>query len=549
MLARFLSAAALLALLFPAPARPADPPAADGPTLIIRLQSLDALLEHGQYIADLAGQQERAKQAAGMVQAFTDKEKGIEGIDTKRPFGLYATLAPDLPNSPVVLLVPIASEEAFMGLLKNRLNQNPKKDDDGVYTLQPPGLPVPVYFRFANKYLYVTAMNKESIAAKAILAPEKVLPGKPDAVASLSLFIDRIPKSMRETALGQFEMRIAEAKKQKLPNETPAIAALRDASIDSLVGCVKELLYDGREVSMRLVINRETDELAIEASLSAREGSRLAKQFAGFAEFRSLSYGAVRAKSPAASGGLDAALPSGVRKALGPAVDDFIKMAVQQAPADRREAARTLLEALAPTLKAGEFDGAASLRGPAEGGRYTVLGAGKVREGKGIEKAARALLKMAPEPVRKQIELDAGESGGVKLHRITIPDLDANAKRLFGDSPVWVASADDRVVVGFGADAKAAIGEALAAQPQTGPIGFLEGFAARLVPLIDQKRDREAGEAAVKKVFGEQPKGDAMRMTLEGGSALRFRASINGKVIRMAVLAEEGSKRPKPKEE
>src|SRR5215471_11780928 len=109
---RCVAVVALLALAVPV--RAADDKKT--PTLIVRVQSLDNLISDARYLATLAGREEEAKQAEGFLKQFTG-EKGIEGIDTKRPMGAYAFLGENVIDSEVVLL-PVADEQAILGLLK-----------------------------------------------------------------------------------------------------------------------------------------------------------------------------------------------------------------------------------------------------------------------------------------------------------------------------------------------------------------------------------------------------------------------------------------------
>src|SRR6266540_2348012 len=92
---------ALLALAFaPAPLRSADDQAKT-PTVIVRVQSLDGLIADARYLATLAGQGELATQAEGVLKTYIG-EKGIEGIDTKRPMGVYGFLTERIHNSEAV---------------------------------------------------------------------------------------------------------------------------------------------------------------------------------------------------------------------------------------------------------------------------------------------------------------------------------------------------------------------------------------------------------------------------------------------------------------
>src|SRR5262245_37196206 len=104
---RFLSAA--VAALCLAPAAFAQNA---GPTVEVRVRSVNDLFAKAEYLGDILNQGEPAKQAAEFVKNLADEKKGIEGIDPARPFGLYGPLTKDVIDSPVVLMLPVADEEA-----------------------------------------------------------------------------------------------------------------------------------------------------------------------------------------------------------------------------------------------------------------------------------------------------------------------------------------------------------------------------------------------------------------------------------------------------
>src|SRR2546423_865106 len=113
---RFVPGAALLGLAVIAVAAPAaDRPAKAAkdakPTLVVHLSSLANLLEDARYLARMAGKEEEARQAEKLFQRQTGG-KELEGIDVKKPMGLYGYVESDLPDSRAVLLVPVADQKA-----------------------------------------------------------------------------------------------------------------------------------------------------------------------------------------------------------------------------------------------------------------------------------------------------------------------------------------------------------------------------------------------------------------------------------------------------
>ena len=67
--------------------------------LVVSFKSLDGLIADAKYVAELAGRSEEAAQFEKMFKNQFGGPKGLEGIDPKKPIGLYARLSPD-PSTP-----------------------------------------------------------------------------------------------------------------------------------------------------------------------------------------------------------------------------------------------------------------------------------------------------------------------------------------------------------------------------------------------------------------------------------------------------------------
>src|SRR3954468_8005511 len=86
-----------------APAQPKDA----GPTIEVRLRSVNDLVDKFEYVAGLAGKEDAVKQVRELIKVLSAEGKGIEGIDPKRPIGAYATLAKEVETSPLIVMVPV----------------------------------------------------------------------------------------------------------------------------------------------------------------------------------------------------------------------------------------------------------------------------------------------------------------------------------------------------------------------------------------------------------------------------------------------------------
>jgi hypothetical protein len=534
---RWLPCGVLLGLLLlPAAARPGQKEAAEEkkphghPTLVLRVRSLDTVIHNAKLFARLVGKEELGNQFEDLIKVQVGPD-GLKGIDPARPFGLYARASEDLTEAAVVGLIPIADEKAFLALLEN-LNYKAKKNKDGLYLVQQDIRPLfQVAFRFAHKYAYVTAVNLQAIAPGNLVEPSRLFP--PDLKADVSgiVRLDQVPKTARDLALGQVEEELARQKEKKKPGENEAQHKARAAVLDAFVKQLANVLENGRDLTGRLDIDPERQELSLRLALSARPGSALAKEIRELGEEKSLFAG-LATKGAAVNGLVHLILPAEVRQALDAVIDEGQADALKREPneAKRRQIER-FGKALAPTFKSGELDAGFSLRGPHASKLYTLVAGLKLKDGEGLEQAVRAFHKDLPPLERDVIKLDVDTVGGAKIHRVDAQkNFDEKARKAFGDNPVYVAFRPDAVFLAVGEDGLEAIKEAVAARPQAGRPLTLELSVARLAKTLARTpADREAAD----KAFAGGREG-AVRLTLAGGAALalHFRADLS--VIRFA---------------
>ena len=224
------------------------------PTVVLRLQSIDGLIENVKYLVAMADREEEAKQIEGFLKSMAGP-KGIEGIDSSKPLGLYAKVNPGGVDSSVVVLVPIADDKAFLDLLA-RLNVKVEEGKDGIFTASAERSPLPVFFRFANHYAYATIADKGNIATEKLLSPSKVLAGNDGGILSLLVRLDEIPGNLKEIALGQLELQLANEKDKKEKDETKAQHELKIQMLDEFFGHLTSVIRDGGTSKLQLDLDR-----------------------------------------------------------------------------------------------------------------------------------------------------------------------------------------------------------------------------------------------------------------------------------------------------
>jgi hypothetical protein len=354
----------------------------------------------------------------------------------------------------------------------------------------------------------------------------------------------------KQMAVSQMEENLNKEKQKEIPGESKAQAEIRKKMLDGVGKHLTQVINEGAELSLSLNIDRNEGKLKGGITFSAKPGSELAKDISNAGNTQSLFGGLVGSKA-ALNVLFHPILPEEIRKAIGPAIDEGMKDALEkEKDAGKREIAEKVFKALEPSLKSGELDLAFSFRGPSKENHYTFLGALKIKEGAKVEEAAKDLLKKAPPEGQAKVHLDAETSGDVKIHKLDAQDhFDEKARAILGSNPFYIAFRSDAVLVSGGANGLHAIQEALKAEPKAAPAGILEVSMSHLAPLIlahakghgDGKVDPEEIKKQIQETFKNDK--DKIRVAVEGGQAAKWTFEMDADVIKFAALMGSHSER------
>src|SRR5437870_10191917 len=107
MRSRLVAFVSLACLVLPVAGRADDAKAAKkAPALIVRIRSLDSVIEDFNYLAAQVGKEEEAKQGIELLKERTGG-KGLDGIDVKKPMGGYVFAGPNGTDSYGAFMLPI----------------------------------------------------------------------------------------------------------------------------------------------------------------------------------------------------------------------------------------------------------------------------------------------------------------------------------------------------------------------------------------------------------------------------------------------------------
>jgi hypothetical protein len=534
---------ALLCLFLPLPLQAAD---SKSPGVLLRVRSLGDLLADLKHLSTAAGRDDLFQQLDGLLKV-RGGGKGIEGIDPGKPLGLYGDVGPNGIDSTVVVLVPIANEKAFLDLL-TRFGVKMDKGKGGLYTGKLPNIPFGLSLRFADGYAYLTPGDESVLAKDALLPPARVFPAGENGLLSFVVRLDQIGDDLKQLGMVQVGHQLAMIRDKDFPGDNRAREEFWKQAFEELGNFIKSVLRDGRQLEVRLDVDRKSGELTADVSLDGKPKSKLAGTLEELGRARSL-FGGVSGEGSALHGLIDLTLPESARKALSGVIDDSVNKALEkERDPQRREKAAEFFKAVTPSLKAGVLDGVVDLQVPAaEGKAQTLLVGVRLKDGLALEQALRDLAKGLTPGDRERIQFDADKVGDVKIHRFDVQkDLNAQGKRAFGDHPAYAAFRADALLFALGENGLTALKDALAATPRTGPQVLFEVSVARLAPAVaaDRGEDVAGVTKAVQEAFPERGS-DRIRFTVEGGSALKVHFEMKTAVVKFAGLLDKGGAKEK----
>jgi hypothetical protein len=530
----WLAPLSLVFVLFAATVIRAGEKAVDTPTVVVRVKSLNVLLQNLNLVVRLVGQEEAANQIEGLIKSKIGKE-GLQGIDPTRPIGAYVRFGKAIDDINGAILIPIADQETFLALLDN-FGLKYVKDKDGIYTHKTND--VELYFRFAHKYLYITSHNTESIQEKNLVDPVKALAIPGDAAISMVARVDQIPDEAKRLALDQFDKIIQSAQNGGPKDETKAqqefrIALLRDAS---KIGA--SLVREAAVVRFDLDISEKTKEMTVNFNVTAKPGSEFAKSIDAIGKLKSPLAGLVK-NNLAFDGALHFALPETLQRAFDSVIDEVTKRSLDGIQsAEKKKQAETLFKAMMPTAKAGEYQVVAAVIGPKDD-RYTFLGAIKLKDGAKLGATVHDLIKQTLEDIpakeRGKFQLDFDAVGAIKIHKFEVATTKFEADLIddiAGDNYLFVAFRDDALFLAMGKEALPTLKTALAKTESVSstPLRFDFDVArmAKLMAQTPQQRDMVA------KLFPNGQNG-RVRFAVEGGASLSASLQMRLNVLEFLV--------------
>jgi len=510
------------------------------PTFVIRVASIDTLMGHIFQVAKAIGRESEVQLAEALLKNFTGGG-GIEGLDTKKPWGMYGKIGPGGIDSEGVLLLPIADQKKFLAFLE-KLGQK-AEEKKGIYTLNIDQSPFPLFFRFEKGYLWGTIRDEKSIDPATLPATEEFLAASKTGAMSLTFDFSAIPDEIKKMVVGQIEVAMGQAKEKAISEKNPIKRKGQLVGAEAAGKTIVQVMNEGGELALKMDLEKATNDLVMELSFSGKPGSLLAKDMASMGSRKGVSGGLV---------GPDSAYYLGMNFGLSESFAKLISESYNQGVADalanetdekKKEWGLKLSEAFRKLVSSGVVDYGADIRGPGANGKYNIIAAVGFPDARKLESVIRELRNEVPE-LAQVIQLDVAKTEKVTIHRIAVEPLPKEISDLVGNTPILVGFSDEAVYFGLGSEGQKNIEKQAEKGKTAAPLFAFDMHLANMVNILSKTDPKMI--AAAKKAFDGKSGSDLIEVKVASGEKLVVRASMRTQVIAFfSLLVPKQGEEPK----
>lgn len=478
------------------------------PIAVVAVNNLNEIFGDIATMTELAGQGDAGKVAIGMGGIYTT------GIDRTKPAGAYVTLGDTGPK--VIAFIPVTNLKQLLAVYREQIG-TPADKGNGVWEIGGNN-PQPVYVKEQSGYAFISQDSANLVSLPD--DPAKILGGLEKKYdLSVQLNLQNIPAEVRDLAVSQMKLGFDQAMAQQNRNLGPDERRVAEELGRSFLQGAVDFIEQADQLTVGFAMDSKAKTTFLELSLTAVPNSDLAKQIGGYSE-TTTSFGGLAIDDAAALLQMTTPLLEAdvkqmqsliklARDSALKSIEDDPSIPTADARKSLKEVVTTVMEVLDATISRRKLDGgAAALVG--QKGIDLVAGAfvadGKALEG-AVKKAVALLQANAAGANIPEIKLDVGSYGGVTFHSVAVPtnDLDANARRAFGDNP--------KLLIGFGKES------------------VYLALGADSIPVLKKVIDKSATPAAA----------PPMQMRISVAPLLKFAASVDPNP-RTQVMADAANK-------
>ena len=413
------------------------------PILVVSLAGYQRIMDDLAFVGKLSDSPDLAKNLEGMIAFFTQGQ-GLAGLDKTKPWGIAAST--DGLSFQLLGFIPVTDLKKLLDALSGF--RGDPDEENGIYKLQAPGLPIPLYIKSENGYAFI---SQDSAGLGSLPKdPTKLLGGLDKQYdVAIRLSVQNIPEVFRQLAIDQIKMGV-EGSLEQAPGESDEQFEQRSKMTQQQMDTMVTTLNELDELTLGLSIDEAARRTYLDLSMTAAEGTPTAKQmaslpappskFAGFIQPGAVATLHINSKANPENTDQSLVMINSLRSQILSQLDDQ-DFGSDQIKSTIKDVVGQVIDVLQDTVKGGVINGGAVVVGD---GPFTLAGGGFVTDGaklEGVVKKLADLAKNEPGFPADALKLNADKHKGVVFHTLTVdvPDDDdssAMIKQLIGEKAV-----------------------------------------------------------------------------------------------------------------
>ncbi|MCA9197584.1 MAG: hypothetical protein KDA87_08610 [Planctomycetales bacterium] len=488
------------------------------PVLVVSIEGTDNLVSDVEYLMDATG-------TSAFGQFFLPTVKNyLQGINGESPIGVVVTLEGGQPK--VLGFVPVTDLKRFLGNIEEQVGAA-EDAGDGVLELQGP------------QSIFVKEHNGWAFLGQTVEALDD-LPGNPEQLLGglntsydigVRVFVQNIPAELRDMAIQQLNAGLQQGLAD-IDDEDAAASA--KASLAEMEKAINQL----DQITLGLNIDQSVKRLFMDMSVTAKEGTELAKEMAYSADV-STKFSGFLIEDAAISGAF-----------AGVVAEDKIDQTIEQMQTVKKstlkelqnddeldDAGRAAAEALVngifdvfiETIKTGKLDTAMSV--VLEEKEMTMALAAHVADSAKVEKMVQDIVEMAKKESEisfTKLNFNAETKDGIRYHdlAVAVPDDEYVNKIFNGELEVCIGAAENAVYVSMGTTPKTHLQKMIGASKAAPAKKIMPlQFVVKMLPLLKFAQSMEDNPAVAAMIDGLESGNDHVRvnvMPISSGFTYRF---------------------------
>lgn len=513
------------------------------PLWIIQLRPAGQLLAQVREALRQVGGKEAGAQ---LVEQFNEGlkkklgDRGLSGLDLDRPWGGFGLLDPkELEKPPIVLVLPISEEKAFLDLLQ-RLGIQSKSvaGQPGAYNLQSAVedlLPAKAHLRVVpGGWAYVIVNVATPWDETKLPRPEELWKERPEAIGSVRIYPQRVPAASAEELIKRFEDSIGTLRGLMGGDGAPEIL-IRTIVTEALprwfVRNLRLVFQQGEEIEgqFRWEMQEPSAVVVMEWTLRPKPDSELARSIAQRGESLQRFAGLARVEKAALTLTFQ---PPQFTEELRTGWSKFLELGQKELkdamlPTEVAAVLQNVLHGWQKDVLAGEWEVGLLLREPNAQGHYSLGLAISCSNARDVEGSLRKLA--ATKPFEQFLQLDAAKTDTMSVHRLKVwqllpAEVRDYGERLFGESPtLFIACGRDALYAAIGPEASVVLQQVARLRRGSGAAVELHYQPKQLATIATiVSGDEDVGDHFRQFLGTESRLLPAVRLQVDGGQQLRY---------------------------